>query len=682
MMGWQKMFGNIGHALGMANNAIKSVPKSDDQFNNLNGLFTFEQKLFGSHTSSAKPEQHINVSTGGGEGDWVFEFTDTKGIPNLATIAIKVDNYLSGSIRYPSGTPANYIQGDSEYYCGPNKETIEVFQKDNVYTAATNQFALRGITDKFPISSFAEYAALLPNAQIHMCPNVYTQTVENCIASIDKFKAAVGLNRVVYWEMGNEVDGSAYWGYATDLAEPGSFPNLTGDDLTLAKSIFPEQRFDGSAYARYVVRVCAHIRANYPNDKIGLTSDYIGRWNTTAGHPGFIPAVFADASQWAQFCQRMISDDNYDAVIMHPYINIASELSWDDMATRPLPAAGKELDISFTDQEDKNWRYHAAVAQEFMKHLMNDKNQLWPKTKELWLTEWGCLTNVDAVNDAIGGESTTTGQVLNKLIDSTKTFITSGLVEVGDWVVNKTDWNKTSITAIDAEGQLSIADDNFTTGESYGIFTKNQPANMSFFSGWGQWWFRLLYVASHLISICEENVKWRGLGGPTTSLFHALVRGNGYSNQFFLTGYLNANGIAFSFFAKAVQGMTHMAIPILNDAAFTFPGIAQYIDTPVHPVRAIYFEDGSIQRLLLINVSPNARTVAHFFEDYSYWQLNEGSTPPNPYSNIAKDTYADMSDMTTGVNNVNSHVLQPFSIYLFEKTGGYESIDQFVLTIT
>jgi hypothetical protein len=64
----------------------------------------------------------------------------------------------------------------------------------------------------------------------------------------------------------------------------------------------------------------------------------------------------------------------------------------------------------------------------------------------------------------------TDGVTANKLIDSTATFITDG-VQIGDIAINRTTYAETTITAIDSETQLSVADDVFPVTQNYSINT-------------------------------------------------------------------------------------------------------------------------------------------------------------------------------------------------------------------
>lgn len=79
-------------------------------------------------------------------------------------------------------------------------------------------------------------------------------------------------------------------------------------------------------------------------------------------------------------------------------------------------------------------------------------------------------TNEAGTNDVdeYTEEGTTTSTTTNKLVDSGQNFLTT--VRVGDYVTNETDETQTTVTAIDSNTQLSLADDIFTSGEDYVIY--------------------------------------------------------------------------------------------------------------------------------------------------------------------------------------------------------------------
>ena len=64
--------------------------------------------------------------------------------------------------------------------------------------------------------------------------------------------------------------------------------------------------------------------------------------------------------------------------------------------------------------------------------------------------------------------STTTATTADKLVDSGAAF--SSTVEVGNIIINTTDGTKTTITAVDSDSTLSVADNIFTSGEGYTIY--------------------------------------------------------------------------------------------------------------------------------------------------------------------------------------------------------------------
>ena len=70
---------------------------------------------------------------------------------------------------------------------------------------------------------------------------------------------------------------------------------------------------------------------------------------------------------------------------------------------------------------------------------------------------------------------TADGTTANKLIDSGASFSTDGLVEIGDTVYNFTAGVLTTVTAIDSDSTLSLADDIFTSGDDYRVVLGREP---------------------------------------------------------------------------------------------------------------------------------------------------------------------------------------------------------------
>jgi hypothetical protein len=64
---------------------------------------------------------------------------------------------------------------------------------------------------------------------------------------------------------------------------------------------------------------------------------------------------------------------------------------------------------------------------------------------------------------------TTTATTAGKLVDSSKSFIVSG-VAIGDIVYNTTDFTSTKVTALDSPTSVSVANNIFAVGENYKIF--------------------------------------------------------------------------------------------------------------------------------------------------------------------------------------------------------------------
>lgn len=85
------------------------------------------------------------------------------------------------------------------------------------------------------------------------------------------------------------------------------------------------------------------------------------------------------------------------------------------------------------------------------------------------------LDAADSINKANQSPSitgTADGTTAYKLVNSTETFVTKGVV-AGRWVKNLTDSTRALITAVDSETTLSLSHDIFVSGEGYAVGTAN-----------------------------------------------------------------------------------------------------------------------------------------------------------------------------------------------------------------
>lgn len=79
--------------------------------------------------------------------------------------------------------------------------------------------------------------------------------------------------------------------------------------------------------------------------------------------------------------------------------------------------------------------------------------------------------DIPAIANEAYPASSATSVVVNKLVDSTQSFTTSG-IKVGDIVQNHTTETKATVTAIDNDTTLSISENIMkAVGESYSIYT-------------------------------------------------------------------------------------------------------------------------------------------------------------------------------------------------------------------
>jgi hypothetical protein len=667
--------------------------------NKLHTMTAYEQKLFGIYGAANFWDQEGDIS-------WVNTVANggktTRMDAGLAT-GIVPSKYLHGSIRYPSGTPANYMRWDDDYVCGLDGDYKEIFQKDNIYNTSVGAYvAAFGQPLRYNMGDFCEYAReWLPNAQIHVCLNVYTQTYDEIVAGIERFKTLLNEpDRVLYWEMGNEIDGNSYLLYANDDANyDGAFANLSAGDLAIATTYFENQFITRDAWARKQAEVCRYIRANYPNDKIGLATDYIQRWNNPAGGPKYVSAAVEYANAWADAMQRHITDDLYDAVIPHPYVNASN--SFTTLNGQSIPASGKEVDASLTDNDDKWWRWHNLMSQEFLRLCMNDMTELWPNNKDLWLTEWGLLSRGDDTDYSNCGilNPTTTGTgtsiVLETqdgnpydLINDVSAPIVTGAG--GDWAVARAQVWKARILSISTTTNPNDTI-NLDRSVSYGpgnlvsIFDQYQPDELTATYPHHQVWIST-YYANFFISIIEEHLRWKGVRKLDTTVQHNLGSGDSSTLSNYISGYLTAPGVVANMIKRPIEACTKFCLPIIDDAGLTYDGQAWGESVQLHPVRAALFEndDASEQWMFIVNNSPNDRTVTQPFALASGKKLEITEATHTPYEEIVPDsTYESYDDLSDFVAATSTITVQAFSIYVFSKVTSQDvDFNNFTLTVT
>ena len=76
---------------------------------------------------------------------------------------------------------------------------------------------------------------------------------------------------------------------------------------------------------------------------------------------------------------------------------------------------------------------------------------------------------------------TTTATTADKLVDAGAAFTTT--VEVGSIIINTTDGTKTTVTAVDSDTTLSVADNIMTTGEGYTIYQYSETGGAILYIG-------------------------------------------------------------------------------------------------------------------------------------------------------------------------------------------------------
>lgn len=101
---------------------------------------------------------------------------------------------------------------------------------------------------------------------------------------------------------------------------------------------------------------------------------------------------------------------------------------------------------------------------------------------------------------------TTTDVAANKLIDSGASFLST--VVIGDVVINQTDDTETTVTNVDSDTQLTLADDIMTSGENY---TVTHPRTIIFTTGGTIDLDTDIYIAYPYVTIAGQTAPGDGI---------------------------------------------------------------------------------------------------------------------------------------------------------------------------
>ena len=268
-----------------------------------------------------------------------------------------VDQLPVGALRFPGGTYSNFFNWDCMCL---DVDAIYASGHENMIENVSFQKQInKGSLIK---ADFDSYIKLSLDKKLNrfIVLNVYTRDVEDNIKTIKMIKSKYPIT--FFWEMGNEV---SYYAYRHKLKAEGGW--------------------DDKIYISKVQTISEYIKAQYPEDKIGLViSELLNETRLQDIGNAKIMSFEREISQWDD---SVALSRFYDAVIIHPYINYRTEKEWMNI-----------IDDT-TNLYEMKTRWIFSTAQVLPRIYSNKIKERFPK-KEIWITESGLLgTNDDGFPD-------------------------------------------------------------------------------------------------------------------------------------------------------------------------------------------------------------------------------------------------------------------------------------------
>ena len=289
---------------------------------------------------------------------------------------------LLSAVRFPEGTNSNWYDGVNQII-DTNRSTLIGDSSHAAYPYVMQYSTFFSFVDQLPV-----------RPEIYSCINVFTQTYDEIIAAIELYKAASG-NSVINWELGNELNFASTYTSSVDDA----FASLTGEDLALAYTWFPNGTFtsDGGDYAAKCKPVVDYIRANYPEDKIAISSTMDSDINSVYDLSATWDDYHMLNDAWVANCAKQF---NFDGMIVHAYLH--PDYMWTGLYNSGNPAYTDSQWLVGTSNSGENlYRWIMSFAQDGPAKIVSKSFSRCPN-KELWFTEANMLlvpNNPDTVTN-------------------------------------------------------------------------------------------------------------------------------------------------------------------------------------------------------------------------------------------------------------------------------------------
>lgn len=543
-----------------------------------NTLFPYNGFL-GCNTTSGRPYLDYD-----GVANWVADYGPVE------------SSLLLDSIRYGDGTPGNWWNWSTQRL---DHARCLVFDDTDTTASAVYQASVNtsGLPDICRFSDFSAWVdSLSPQPKrIFAIINVYTQTLSEIYAGIDAFKSALG-NRVIHWELGNELSaGSVTSGAAISGYAYYALNGFAGAYSATAKTYFPSGRFDanGADLAVKCNAVLSYIKGKYSSDKVGIPSKSERGHRRPDNSAGSDSVTYIDT--WASTINALLPE--LDGVIEHLYVTPSDYWTLLNNTNTALYTDAKWL-TGIGEPAENTYRWMMAYAQHAPRITVAEHRKRW-RDKELWLTELGSLMLHTTVTDVPAEIDACEPQCVFRYL----------------WLLNH--YIAWAAQVIETNGAVKSA---------------------------------MNHAAIH-----------RDATSPAASHFH-----NGSAP----TNYLSANGIVYYLLRYLSSGMTQFSVPFISvAAALTRKGVlSNYSSKVINPVSALFFTDGTTQKLLVLNITNSARTVTIPFPTYSIHGIDPAQKSLSLFSTIPSTGYLTSADFTTTTGSTSTYAIPAYSCYVFTNT--------------
>ncbi|MEW8521858.1 MAG: hypothetical protein AB2552_02280 [Candidatus Thiodiazotropha endolucinida] len=196
--------------------------------------------------------------------------------------------FKPNSLRYPGGTPSNYFNWEHEIL-----DEFAIDKYANKHIVKLKNRLKKENSGKQPRINLDSYSELIKQNDLRpfVVLNMFEPN-EKIISAIDKVKK--GLNKTIYWELGNEV----------------FYKKHTNRILTSGN------KWSKYQYIKKVQTITQYIKKNYSQDLVGISISDTAKWRNPVKKTTYSEVSYRN--EWDYTLKKV--SNMVDAVIIHPYI--------------------------------------------------------------------------------------------------------------------------------------------------------------------------------------------------------------------------------------------------------------------------------------------------------------------------------------------------------------------------